>query len=117
LYAMPSVNQNSSLKCHQKLENFLKTWVKIYAMPVKRILVVADMVHPYIYRDTFPSGLEPLDLVLAAGDLPGYFMEFVATRVTCPFVWVHGNHGEETVKDCSCGGLNDCRLGRRTKIP
>jgi uncharacterized protein len=87
------------LKCHQKLEKLVKTWVKIASMPVKRILVVADMIHPYIYRDTFPNGLEPFDLVLAAGDLPGYFMEFVATRVTCPFVWVHGNHGEETVKD------------------
>ncbi len=65
----------------------------------KRILAVADMVHPYIYRDTFPSGLEPLDLVLIAGDLPGYYIEFIATRCPCPVVFVHGNHGEEKVKD------------------
>jgi uncharacterized protein len=65
----------------------------------KRILAVADMIHPFVYRDTFPSGLEPLDLVLCAGDLPGYFIEFLATKVTCPVVWVHGNHGEEKVKD------------------
>jgi uncharacterized protein len=66
---------------------------------LKRILAVADMVHPYIYRDTFPSGLEPLDLVLIAGDLPGYYIEFIATRCSCPVVFVHGNHGEEKVKD------------------
>jgi Icc-related predicted phosphoesterase len=66
---------------------------------VKRILAVADMIHPYIYRDTFPKGLEPLDLVLCAGDLPGYYIEFLATKVTCPVVWVPGNHGEEKVKD------------------
>jgi uncharacterized protein len=65
----------------------------------KRILAVADAVHPYIYRDTFPSGLEPLDLVLVAGDLPGYYIEFIATRCTCPVVFVHGNHREEKVKD------------------
>ena len=65
----------------------------------KRVLVVADTVHPYIYRDAFPSGLEPLDLVLCAGDLPGSYIEFIATKVTCPVVWVHGNHGEEKVKD------------------
>jgi uncharacterized protein len=65
----------------------------------KRILAVADMISPFIYRETFPSGLEPLDLVLCAGDLPGYFIEFLATKVTCPVVWVHGNHGEEKVKD------------------
>ncbi len=64
-----------------------------------RILVVSDMLHPYIYRDAFPIGLEPLDLVLAAGDLPGYYLEFIATRLTCPVVYVHGNHGEEYVKD------------------
>ena len=65
----------------------------------KRILAVADMVHPFIYRDTFPSGLEPFDLVLIAGDLPGYYIEFIATRCTCPVLFVHGNHGEEKVKD------------------
>jgi uncharacterized protein len=65
----------------------------------KRILAVADEVHPYIYRDTFPNGLEPLDLVLVAGDLPGYYIEFIATRCTCPVVFVHGNHREEKVKD------------------
>jgi uncharacterized protein len=66
---------------------------------LKRILAVADTVHPFIYRESFPRGLEPLDLVLVAGDLPGYFIEFIATKVACPVVWVHGNHGEEKVKD------------------
>jgi uncharacterized protein len=65
----------------------------------KRVLVVADMVHPFIYRDAFPSGLEQIDLVLCAGDLPGSYIEFIATKVTCPVAWVHGNHGEEKVKD------------------
>ncbi len=66
---------------------------------MKRILVVADMVHPYIYRDAFPDGIGQIDLVLCAGDLPGYFIEFIATRLSVPVVYVHGNHGEETVKD------------------
>jgi uncharacterized protein len=75
-------------------------WVTILSiLMLKRILAVADMVHPYIYRDTFPSGLEPLDLVLIAGDLPGYYIEFIATRCACPVIFVHGNHGEEKVKD------------------
>lgn len=70
-------------------------------MPVepKRILAVADMVHPYIYRDAFPDGLGRIDLVLGAGDLPGYYLEFIATRVAAPVLYVHGNHGEEQVKD------------------
>jgi hypothetical protein len=63
------------------------------------VLVVADMMHPFIYRDDFPKGLGDIDLVLGAGDLPGYYLEFIATRVPAPVVYVHGNHGEEKVKD------------------
>ncbi|HWG84554.1 MAG TPA: metallophosphoesterase [Deinococcales bacterium] len=68
-------------------------------MEKRRILAVADMIHPYVYRDGFPEGLGQIDLVLGAGDLPGYYLEFIATRVPAPVVYVHGNHGEEKVKD------------------
>jgi hypothetical protein len=79
---------SGALKCHT-----------FWTMAHKRILVVADMIHPYIYRDAFPDGLGRIDLVLCAGDLPGYYMEFIATRLPVPVVYVHGNHGEEKVKD------------------
>jgi len=37
--------------------------------------------------------------VLIAGDLPGSYIEFVATKVTVPVIYVHGNHKEEYVQD------------------
>ncbi len=62
-----------------------------------RVLLLADMVHPYIYRSGFPQGLGHIDLVLGAGDLPGYYLEFVASLLPAPVVYVPGNHQDEYV--------------------
>ncbi|GAA4009144.1 metallophosphoesterase [Deinococcus rubellus] len=67
----------------------------------KRIMLVADMVHPYVYRNGFPQGLPELDLVLSAGDIPGYFLEFLATTLTVPVVYVPGNHNDEYINEGS----------------
>lgn len=63
--------------------------------PPPRLLLLADTVHPYIYRAGFPKGLGRVDLVLAAGDLPGYYLEFVATQLPAPVLYVPGNHENE----------------------
>ncbi|RDI95720.1 phosphohydrolase [Meiothermus sp. QL-1] len=64
-----------------------------------RILALSDQVHPFIYQERFPCNLPPFELVLLAGDLPGSYIEFVATKVRVPVVYVHGNHKEEYVQD------------------
>jgi uncharacterized protein len=60
-----------------------------------RIMLIADYEHPFVYRSSFPQNLPEIDLVLAAGDLSGAYLEFVATKLTCPVVYVHGNHNNE----------------------
>jgi hypothetical protein len=62
-----------------------------------RLLLLSDQVHPYIHSPRFPQNLPPFDLVLAAGDLPGFYLEYVATKVEVPVLYVPGNHGEEWV--------------------
>ncbi|WP_353513799.1 metallophosphoesterase [Thermus sp. LT1-2-5] len=62
-----------------------------------RLLLLADQVHPHIHSPRFPNNLPPFDLVLAAGDLPGTYLEYVATKVAVPVLFVPGNHGEEWV--------------------
>lgn len=64
-----------------------------------RILALSDQIHPFIYQERFPHNLPAFDLVLLAGDLPGSYIEFVATKVQVPVVYVHGNHQEEYVQD------------------
>ncbi len=67
--------------------------------PTKRLMLVADFVHPFVYRSGFPQGIPPVDAVLAAGDLPGYFLEFLASKMTVPVIYVHGNHENEYVNE------------------
>jgi uncharacterized protein len=64
-----------------------------------RILALSDQVHPFIYQARFPGNMPPLDLIVMAGDLPGSYIEFVATKATVPVVYVHGNHTEEYLQD------------------
>lgn len=62
-------------------------------------MLLADYVHPFVYRSTFPKGIPNIDAVLAAGDLPGYFLEFLASKLTVPIIYVHGNHENEFVNE------------------
>lgn len=77
----------------------------------KRLMLLADYVHPFVYREGFPQGAPEVDAVLAAGDLPGYFLEFLASKLTVPIIYVHGNHENEYVNE------GDGRILPRGVIP
>ncbi len=64
-----------------------------------RLLAVADEVSPVVYSHNFPGNLPEFDAVLAAGDLPGQTLEFIATKVSVPTLFVFGNHAEGYVRD------------------
>lgn len=65
----------------------------------RRVMLLADYVHPFVYREGFPQGVPEVDLVLAAGDLPGYYLEFLATKLPVPVLYVPGNHANEYVNE------------------
>lgn len=67
--------------------------------PTRRLLLLADFVHPFVYREGFPQGVPDVDAVLVAGDVPGYYLEFLATKLAVPVVYVHGNHANELVNE------------------
>lgn len=68
-----------------------------------RILAIADEVSPFVYSENFPGNLPPFDVVLCAGDMPGYVLEFLATRLTTQPIYVLGNHCEGVIRDTSTG--------------
>lgn len=74
-----------------------------YGIPTVRILAVADAVSPFIYTRNFPGNLPKFDLVLSAGDMPGYVLEFIASKVQVPVVYVIGNHHNEYLQDSELG--------------
>jgi Icc-related predicted phosphoesterase len=55
-----------------------------------RVLVVADEEAPNLHQQALRD-LAP-DLVLSAGDLPWHYVEFLASSVDTPVVFVPGNH-------------------------
>lgn len=64
-----------------------------------RVLVVSDKVSEFLYSQDLPLRIPSVDLVLAAGDLPAYYLEYLATTLPVPLVYVHGNHGEGFTRD------------------
>ncbi|MEX2536505.1 MAG: metallophosphoesterase [Trueperaceae bacterium] len=64
-----------------------------------RILAVADAVSRVVYSERFPDNLGPIDVVLSAGDMPGHVLEFMATKLRVPPVYVLGNHGNGFLRD------------------
>jgi len=60
-----------------------------------KILAISDDVAPQVYDANIKSRFADVDLVLSCGDLPHYYMEYVATMLHVPLYYVMGNHGRE----------------------
>jgi len=71
-----------------------------------KILAVADQPSKKYY-DYYRSGsLDDYDLILACGDLPASYLEFLVTMARCPLLYVRGNHDDGFLKNppqgCFC---------------
>ncbi len=70
------------------------------------ILAVADVESRFYYDYYKPGRLDGFDLILACGDLPREYLEFLVTMANRPLLYVHGNHDESYVdrppEGCIC---------------
>lgn len=57
-----------------------------------RILAVADAEHPALYSHFERSRWSEVQLVLGCGDLSAEYLDFVATSLGVPLIYVRGNH-------------------------
>lgn len=57
-----------------------------------KILCVADTVAPLVYSSHIKERFSDIDLVLGAGDLPVEYLEFIASSLNKPVLFVFGNH-------------------------
>ena len=79
------------------------------------VLVVADEVAPNLQEHTLRD-LAP-DLVLAAGDLPWDYLEWIASSVDAPMVFVPGNH-DPAIRSAKRGRNGDLdRAGMPCEAP
>ncbi len=57
-----------------------------------RILAISDKVVPALYSPTVRQTVGAVDLVVSCGDLPGYYIDYVASMLGVRCLMVHGNH-------------------------
>jgi Icc-related predicted phosphoesterase len=57
-----------------------------------KILAISDEVVDFIYSPRIKDKYADVDLVLACGDLPFYYLEYIVTVLDVPLYYVPGNH-------------------------
>lgn len=57
-----------------------------------RILAISDEVDERLYSPGIGARRGQVDLVLSCGDLPSYYLDYVASMLGVPLYGVHGNH-------------------------
>lgn len=63
-----------------------------------KILCVSDFVDPMIYNQNVKEVFSDVDLILAAGDLPLDYIDFMVTILNKPTYWIFGNHNLKEYK-------------------
>jgi Icc-related predicted phosphoesterase len=63
-------------------------------MQTMKILTVSDQIVESIYSEAVKQQFGNVDLVLACGDLPPYYLEFIVTMLNVPLLYVFGNHDQ-----------------------
>ena len=71
-----------------------------------RILAVSDEESPYIWDHFDRSAFEGVELILSCGDLCRDYLEFLATLLPVPLLYVPGNHDKRFITDPPGGCVN-----------
>jgi len=60
-----------------------------------KILAVSDVELGFIYSPTVAQRFGDVDMIVACGDLPYYYMEFIISMLDKPLYYVRGNHASK----------------------
>lgn len=60
-----------------------------------QILLLSDIESKYIWEHFDSDRFKNIDLVISCGDLKSEYLSFIATMVSAPVFYVHGNHDKE----------------------
>lgn len=63
-----------------------------------RILSVSDKVEPVLYGPYIRERVGQIDLILACGDLPYYYLDYIVSLLDRPLYYVHGNHDKAVMQ-------------------
>jgi Icc-related predicted phosphoesterase len=57
-----------------------------------RVLSISDTVIPFIHSPSISEKIRDVDFVIACGDLPYYYQEYIIKKLNIPLYFVRGNH-------------------------
>jgi Icc-related predicted phosphoesterase len=63
-----------------------------------KILCVSDQIDPQVYSPHIKERFSDVELILSAGDLPLYYLDFIISTLNKPLLFVFGNHNTEDMK-------------------
>lgn len=63
-----------------------------------KILAVSDIEHPRIYDQMIKDRFGDVDFVLACGDLPNFYLDYIISMLNIPMFYVNGNHVPQNLK-------------------
>ena len=74
-----------------------------------KVLVISDKENKAFWDYYDPSRLAGTDLIISCGDLDPDYLQFLVTMVSCPLLYVRGNHDGIYDKNppCGCIGIDD----------
>lgn len=61
-----------------------------------RVLAVSDRVLPHLYTPLSIQRFGGIDLIVACGDLPAEYLEYLLTQLNVPLLFVPGNHDPDS---------------------
>ena len=60
-----------------------------------KVLLLADREERALWDFYDPGRTEGVDLIISCGDLDADYLEFLVTMVSCPLLYVRGNHDRD----------------------
>ena len=63
-----------------------------------KILCISDQIDPLVYSPQIKERFSDIDLILAAGDLPLDYLDYIISSLNKPLFFVFGNHHTEELK-------------------
>ena len=63
-----------------------------------KILIVSDMIDPFVYSSSISEMFGYVDCVLCAGDLSMDYIDFIVSTLNKPTYFVFGNHNLKELK-------------------
>jgi Icc-related predicted phosphoesterase len=63
-----------------------------------KILCVSDQIDPLVYSNSIRERFAGADMILAAGDLPLDYLDFIVSSLNKPLLFVFGNHHVEEMR-------------------